>query len=371
MDDYVQRLKASIRTGTLTQAKALLAGMSSWPEPEKKEAFEILALTPGKAAFELLSHLASETRHDPDMHERLVRLITDRAHLDFRFVLILLSLVDRTATFNLSPLLKHILTNETDKDLLNDIIRATGKLHMENMADDIAEFIFYDDPVLKTEAVRALERIGTPKAREKLEQASKTEKCDQDILDALETLKPEEPVEPPAAPAPAYTPDSLETELERLSSADVKERFKAFIALSEKGAELSAILLKHLKKDPDHDLTIHILRLISRTIPLEAVNDLFDLITRKESGHTVKFAAYTALEAFPELESAASVIQGLSEPSLPVRLAAVKVLDKNLSDFVCAEIKKQDRIRHKKRRGPGRNHFRRRAGHIIEYLMVS
>ena len=84
MDDYIHSLKTSIRTGKLGQAKALLAGMSSRPDPEKKEAFEILALTSGKAAFELLSDLALDTRRDPDMHERLVRLITDqigRAHV--------------------------------------------------------------------------------------------------------------------------------------------------------------------------------------------------------------------------------------------------------------------------------------------------
>lgn len=371
MDDYIHSLKTSIRTGKLGQAKALLAGMSSRPDPEKKEAFEILALTSGKAAFELLSDLALDTRRDPDMHERLVRLITDRAHLDFRFALILLNLVDRNTAFNLSPLLKHILTNGTDKVLLNSIIRASGKLHMESMIDDIAEFIFYDDPVLKTEAVRALERIGTPKACEKLEQASKTGKSDQDILDALEVLKSKEPGEPPADPAPAHTPDSLETDLDRLSSVDVIERFKAFITLSEKGAELSPILLKHLKKDPDHDLVINILRLISRTIPLEAVNDLFDLITRKETDPTVRFAAYTALEAFPELESAASVIQGISDPSLPVRLAAIKVLDKNLSDFVCAEIKNRIESGTKKGEALAETVLDARAGHIIEYLMIS
>ncbi len=371
MDDYIQSLKTSIRTGKLLQAKALLAGMSSRPDPEKKEAFEILALTSGKAAFELLSDLAPETRQDPDMNERLIRLITDRAHLDFRFALILLNLVDRNTAFNLSPLLKHILTHGTDKDILNAIIRAAGKLHMESMIDDIAEFIFYDDPVLKTESVRALERIGTPKACEKLEQASKTGKSDQDILDALDVLKSKEPVEPPAAPAPALTPDSLETDLDRLSSADVNERFKAFITLSEKGAGLSPILLKHLKKDPDPDFMINILRLISRTIPLEAVNDLFDLIARKETGPAVRFAAYTALEAFPELESAASVIQGISDPSLPVRLAAMKVLDKNLSDFVCAEIKNRIESGTKKGAALAETVLDARARHMIEYLMAS
>ena len=74
------------------------------------------------------------------------------------------------------PLLKHILLKETNTRLLNKIIRTAGKLKIEKMVDNIAEFIFYDDIDLKTEAVKALERIGTSKACEKLVKASKTSK---------------------------------------------------------------------------------------------------------------------------------------------------------------------------------------------------
>ncbi len=371
MDDYIQGLKKSITTGKVGLAKTLLAQLSSRPDPEKKETLEILALTPDKTAFELLSFLVSEIHHAPDIYDRLIQLITDRAHLDFHFVLILLNAPDRRTAFNAHPLLKHILSNETDKDLLNEIIRTTGKLQMESMTGDIAEFIFYDDPVLKTEAVKALERIGTVNACERLEQASKTEKCDQNILDALQVLKTRDFFEKPPAIDPACLSDDIETWLKLLSSVDVNERFKAFIALSEKGIAISSTLVKHLKKNLDHDLMIIILRLISRTLPLEAVNDLFDIINRKETHDTVKFAVYSTLEAFPELESAASVVQGISESSLSVRLAAIKALDKSLSDFVCAEIKNKIESGAKKGDLLAESIIDARAKHIIEYLMIS
>jgi HEAT repeat protein len=371
MEDYIRSLRKSIKTGNLEQAQSLLAQMASRPDPEKKEALEILALASDKTAFVLLSFLFSETRHDPDMHARLVRLITDRAHLEFHFALILLKAADPKKASNICPLLKHILTNETDKDLLKKILRAAGKFQMENMADDIAEFIFYDDPILKSAAVKALERIGTPKAYELLEQASKTEKCDRNILNTLEILKLKHTLKKTSDGDRTYLSNDIEKGLKQLSSVDVNERFKAFITLSEKGSKLSSILAKYLKKNLDHDVTINILRLISRTIPVEAVNDLFDLITRKETDHTIRFAAYTALMAFPELESAALLIQGISESSLPVRLAAVKVLDKNLSDLVCAEIKNKIEAGTKKGEALAETILDARAKHLIEYLMVS
>ncbi|MFA5905546.1 MAG: hypothetical protein WC836_16565, partial [Desulfobacula sp.] len=191
------------------------------------------------------------------------------------------------------------------------------------------------------------------------------------ILDALQVLKLKNTLEKPAVTDPVSLPDDIETWLKHLSSVDVNERFKAFITLSEKGAGVSFALAKHLKKNLDHDLMINILRLVSRTFPLEAVNDLFDIINRKEIDNTIKFAVYSALEAFPELESAASVVRGISESSLSVRLAAMKVLDKNLSDFVGAEIKNRIESGTKKGELLVETILDAGARHIIEYLMIS
>lgn len=374
MDDYIQSLKKNMKAGKLGQVKTLLELLPSRPDHEKKQGLEIIALSPDKPAFELLSFLILETSHirqDADLYDRLIQLVTDRAHLNFNFVVILLKSPDQNTAAGTTPLLKHILSNETDKDILIEIIRSAGKLRMGNMIDEIAEFIFYDDPNLKTEAIRALERIGTVRACEKLEQASKTEKCDQDILDAYEALNARIRREKTKELAPDSSEQNIQADLEMLCSADVNKRFKAFIALSEKGSELSSILAKHLKDNPDHDLTLNILRLISRTIPLEAINDLFDIISRKDIPASLKFAVYSALLSFPELESAASVIQGIFESSLPVRLSAMKVVDKNLSDFICAEIKNKIESGTKKGELLAETILDARARHVIEYMMIS
>ena len=103
----------------------------------------MLALAANKTAFELWSVLSSKERKDPDIYDRLIQLITNQAHINFRFALILLNTADREIITDAVPLLKHILSNETEKDLLNKIIRPTGKLQMETLTDNIAEFISY------------------------------------------------------------------------------------------------------------------------------------------------------------------------------------------------------------------------------------
>ncbi len=379
MDDYLPRLEKSIKTEKNDQAKTLLAQISSRPAHEKHEVLQTLALASDKSAFELLSFLTDKKHKDPDIYDRLIQLVSDRAHLNFNFVLILCENADTQTIIHAVPLLKHILSNETNKKLLNKIIKIAGKIKIESLTEDIAEFIFYDDIGLKTEAVKALERISTFHACEKLEQASKTQKCDQNILDTIQILKAKNLLKNSPSIEQVAVADEYQTELEQLASNDVKKRFKAFIAFSKKGSKASAVLSKYLKiqdhdqrqdHDRNHDMIINILRLIARTIPVEAVNDIFALINQKKNDNTIKFAAYSALEAFPKLESAASV-EGLSESAMFVRLAAVRALDKSLSDFVCAEIKNKIESGTKKGELLTQTILDARAKHIIQYLMIS
>jgi CheY-like chemotaxis protein len=378
MDDYLTRLKKSIKTEKIAQAKTLLVQLSSRPASEKQEVIQILALAPDKPAVELLSFLTDKENKDPDIYDRLIQLITDRAHLHFNFALILCENADTQTIIHAAPLLRHILSNETNIELLNKIIRIAGKIKIKSLTSDIAEFIFYDDIGLKAEAVKALERIGTSQACEKLEQAAKTKKCDQNILDTIQVLKAKNLLKKASPVEPVVITDEYQTELEQLASTDVKKRFNAFIAFSKKGSNASAVLSRHLKTqghnqnhDRDHDLFINILHLIARTIPVEAVNGIFAIINQKKIDNTIRFAAYSALEAFPKLESAASAVQGLSESAMFVRLAAVRALDKNLSDFVCAEIKTKIESGTKKGELLAQTILDARAKHIIQYLMIS
>lgn len=374
MEDYVPQLKNSIKSGKLDTAKTLLKQLSTRHDAEKQEILQLLALTPDKAAYELLAFLSHRDNQDPGIASRIIQLIIDRAHLNYGFILILFDNAPKSTLVSTVPLLRHILSKETDKDLLNRIIRAAGKAQIEHLTSDIAEFIFYDDTLLKQEAVKALERIGTTDACEKLILASKTEKCDQNILDTIDVLKAQQPETGKTAGETVREKSHAEVvpgiNLQQITSDDLKQRFEAIMEFSKNGNLVAEMFTTHMDSE-NHDLVINLMHIISRTIPRQVVNDLFSIIADKNVETSIKFSAYNALAAFPELESAASVIQGASDSSMFVRMAAVKALDKNLSDFVCAEIRNKIESGSKKGEMIAQTILDADARHLIEKLMIS
>ena len=375
MSDFIRDLKKSVHTSDLNQAKLLLADISRNSEQEKLEILHILALASDQIALTLLDFILEQPINEPDMSERLIQLVIDRAHLNFEFVLTFYRIADKDKLIQAIPLIRHILTNETRPDILTVSIETIGKQKIDPLVDDVAEFIYYDDPLLKSKAVRALERLGNPAALHRLEQAAATEKCDQDILDAVEFLKKEG--EQVISDAGLKTPESVDPEPEnyedligQLTSMDLDERFKAFTDLLETG-EQSFNALKHCLASGDHDLVLNALRIFSRTLPYKATSRIFPLLEGKGQASGIRFMAFEALGNFPELESAASLVKGISEFDPAVRMAAVRALDKNLTDFVCAEIREKIESGTKAATGLAQTILDAGAVHIMDYLLVS
>jgi CheY-like chemotaxis protein len=346
MAPYLPTLGEFIKTGQIEKAREQLSILSSRLDNEKKQVIEMLALASDKTVLSLLDFLLGATTQDFETRKRLFQLTMDRAHLNFAFTTLLLDHGDRSQLIHYVPLFKHILSKETNEDLLNRIIRTAGKFKIDLLVDDVAEFIFYDHIALKTDAIKALERIGNTRARERLEQIALTDKCDQDVLDAIDVLKMNMPEVPLAAIAPDMVEPqqataSLETNLTLLTSTLLEDRSQAIAYFSTRGTQVAEALAGSITdlNNLDHDLVINLLELTARTIPREAINSLFTLIAHKGIANNVRFAGYNALEAFPELESVARSIKGISDPSLYVRMAAIKVLERHCSDYIVAEIK--------------------------------
>jgi CheY-like chemotaxis protein len=370
MSDYLPSLKNSIKTGKIGQAKKLLSHIREKLPQEKEQILEMVALAPDKTAHELLFFLTSKAHKDPQIQDRLIQLVTDRAHLNYRFVLILFQNAERSTVIHATPLLKHILSNETDKELLSDVIRASGKLKINGMVAVLAEFIFYDDLKLKTDAVNALERIGSPLALEKLKQAARTEKCDQNILDTIQVLEQHQEQQE-KTPAKSASPKTEDTpDLSRLADPSFRKRFETLNHFCEHPVNFSDAFSKP-EAGADYNLTLNLLRLVARTIPVDAINPLFNIISGEKNDPNIKFMAYTALAAYPELESAASVLRGMNESAMHVRLAAIKVLDRNVTDFVIAEIKNRIETGTKKGEILAHTILDAKARNIIQALMIS
>jgi CheY-like chemotaxis protein len=374
MTNFIARIRNSIIKSEVIITKQLLKELKDHPLETKLEVLQIFALAPDITALNLMPLLVQDEYADKEIHDRVVQLLIDRAHLNFHFSLVLYDTCDRDMILQIVPLMKHILSKETDFEILKKTIKTAGKHGIQALVADIAEFIFYDEVKLKAEAVKALEKIGSEDAYNNLLKAADSPKCDHDILNALVYLKKKKKEKPESKPLLKPVKKDLSIDIsklnENLKSKDMHTRFTSFSKLAAIGGEISGILSVNLESE-NHDLVVASLNLISRIIPKKLIPEVFSLLGKKKIDQKIKFAAYTALGAFPEMESVASVIKGISDSSMYIRIAAIKVLDKNPTDFVLAEI--NERIESGKDSGKklGESILDAHADNIIIPLMVS
>ncbi|MFH1154265.1 MAG: response regulator [Pseudomonadota bacterium] len=340
METVAETFKKLIGASNLKGARSILKSFSREPESVQEMILHELALAEDAAAWDLLSFLARLVQSTSPAYPRLVQLIVDRAHPKFQFILILYQMGDTAALREVAPLMKHILVNETDTDILLATIRAAGQHRIDYLVDEISEYLYYDNPELKSGTVRALELIGTAGSLFRLEEASGTIKCDQNILDAIAALGQTVATETPKDQDAETTEEKdLASLFRNLQSEDFTTRFKAIQRITEAGVETGLPDLAENLKSDNHDLILNTLRIIARVIPEKLVGDILDLLVRPGISPAIRFTAYETLGAFPKLESAAAIIPGIDNTALHVRMAAIKALDKHLSDFITADIK--------------------------------
>lgn len=387
MTDYVSRLNGLIKNDRIQAAKSLLADVGSRPKADQEAVIEMLALASDATGLALIDFLMAGPL-EPSIQDRLFQLATDRAHLHYDFAAPLLAHGTLDQIRHTIPLLKHILSKATAEDLLNRILRECGKLRLEQLTDDVAEFIFYDDDDLKRQSVKALERIGNKTALKHLEHIAGTDKCDMDILDAIDMIrkklgtKDAVKKESPQAASPKKTPPrskqktatplsgDRQTQLRHLTSGSLEQRLAAYNHFCDSPDLVAGILNDHLDTE-NHDLLLNLLRLTARTIPQNAVDCLFYLITRDDLAPSLTLATLTALTAFPELESAAIALKLAESASMAVRLTAVKTLDRHCSDYIAAEIKNRVEAGTKKAEALGKTILDAGATRLMEALKSS
>ena len=358
MAPFSSEFEKIIQTGEINSDT--LSQILSLDEDQQQAIIEQLALAPDNVAYEILSLLMNTMGPTHPLRPRLYQLTMDRAHINFKFSMILINHTNPDRPGPITQLIRHILSKETDKDLLMDIFRAAGRLGMEFLVDDLAEFIFYDDPQLRKEAVTAMERIGTNKAVQRLDQIAQTDKCAPDILDALaflrgkrktpsgpqprEKAKPSQLPKPSRQPKPAKQPPACQApedpNVRLLVSPKIEDRLKAFEYFGDKGPEVAHALHDNLENQTP-DLLVNLLRLVARTIPQESLGDLLTLTEEKNLKNSVRFSLYTALSHYPVLESTAPIVKAVTDPVMFVSMSAIRALDKHCSDYVIAEIRKK------------------------------
>ncbi len=396
---YITGFKESIRKSDIKEAKNFLDRFPGETDETKFELINELALAPDNAAWDLLFYLAVEIKiFDKEIYKQIIQLIMDRAHLNFKFAVILYETGHIKDIKGGIPLMRYILSNSTDQYIISETIETAGKEKIAVLVDEIAEYIYYDNAILKEKAVNALGNIGSKEAISRLEQASATIKCDNNILNTLKRFGSEKqpaaekiiavekkqnqktrPIQPVKSihktklfGKKGVTEDhNLLSLYEQLKSKTIDTRFKALNSIAEMGeADHSHIICENLKSD-NHDLKINSLRFISKTIPENLLPYIYTLLNDGRLDPEIKFTALETLYSFPSLDSAAVIIDRIEDPVMYVRVAAAKVMNKNPTNFVYAEIK--DRIESGKTRGENIVHaiIDSKAENLINFLMVS
>jgi len=436
MGSYISYFKESIRNSDLKKAKDLLLDLHLESEETKTALLNELAVVSDQVAWLMLDLIVRlETQHyhslSLDTYDKLLQLIIDRAHLNFEFAMILYKTRDRKKLLQASPLMKYILTNCTDREILFETINAVGEEKIESLVAAIAEFLYYDDLTLKECAVKTLAQISSPEVYQILLDASKTVKNDHLITETLAQFK----VDLQSAPSEFNKPDLEENlmheltdsyseqivlsslsevafeqislnskvdsysksavkvevnrvpilnnwvaepspsqsqchEIKMLGSKSLEERFEAFRYFLKSGSDYLKELIANLKSQ-DHDLVVNTFRIISNIASEELLPDIYSFLSRKSSDPSLEHEAFEALCSFDKFSFTELMMEAIEKPAIHVRMSAVKALDKNYNDPVYAKVK--NRIETGREHGEAlvRTIIDSHAENLINYLLVS
>ncbi len=342
-DIIISQLQTWIQKGNLDKAGTALQDFPKFSETERQQVMEILALASNEAALFLLESLLTNQTITEEDRDAFFQLVMDRAYIHSPFVLLLLYHGSFLRINHSASLIRHILNQETDPDILGKVIRITGEKKINALTDDLTEYLFYGEPTLKSLAVQALEQMGTPESLQRLAQVAATEKCDQEILDAIDDLEIK-------IPAISRQVDKLDIEkdfsqkdekrLQDLASGHPHKQFQAFRYFAQSGEKVFQAVSR-LDESCDLSLRITLLRLVSMTKPQKAIKLLLNILTKEKPGLALKFIVYNALQAYPHILGSPALIKGATDPAAHVRIAALKMLNNHCTDFIVAELKRQ------------------------------
>ncbi len=380
MNSYVHNVKQSIKHGQIKKAEELLY---SFPNASKNEQMEIInkiAIVSDDTAWNLLKAIVSlnlkRLSIEASVYKSLIELIIDRAHLNFKFLLILYDMGDAEYIRQAIPLMEYVLSKETDIKILVETIKTAGNQRIEHLVRLIADFIYYDDKTLKEAAVLALAEISTPKAVQYLSQASGTVKNDQNIMDAIALLKFERQknIKEEARTDPWDIRNYL-IHLGTLRSSNVYERHRAFLYFLKTGQKHASKLALNLKTD-EKNLIINILKIFGSTLPTNILPEIVKLLNTEKPDIDIQLEAFKAISCFKPkdlhpFDLTEIIIKALDKNPSHLRIAAASALNRTNNQKMFDIIK--NKIETGRAKGENLTHtlIDARAENIINYLLVS
>ncbi|GAB6097625.1 hypothetical protein JCM14469_38790 [Desulfatiferula olefinivorans] len=334
--DFLDELKYCVGRRDIVKAAALL---QFFPElsvkGQSKVLFEVLK-APDTVAYPMLERLAHSEVDDPSVREKIIELVYEKSYNNAALIVsyiedprqknkdLYIKVAGALKLTEAVSALQALLFQDHGEDLLEETIRALGKIGDPSASTHVASFLHGGSVRLQLAAVYALADMGGASAIQKLCEALTADaRIGTVIIEVLAQIQ-----DHPA----------LEKLTELLSSQFVDLRNAAIDSLIAIGPKAIPFVIDNLKSDDD-DTLIHSLNVLGNIGDITALPAILKIIYNQPSNPNVRFAVYEAMERLPSSKSAISLAQGLTDPVGHVAMAAAKAIDKNLSTVLVAGMK--------------------------------
>lgn len=320
------------------------------PALQNKILFEI-SMAPDSVSLDMLNHMIRTADLSKKLKERILDLILEKAHENSAFIDTYLQFSGTKRLTRAVPLLASTLITESDPALLLKIIHSLGKLRDPSCINVIADFIFYEHDDLKRAAVNALADIGTKNAIDALKKAAMTSKADPFLNDTLSGIEKRRRsatkndatmTEQRASQKDTYEALDDDSDLAQLllmlNAPSITDQHLAMDLLAEMGPQIIPAVFGNMDVTRPESI-INTLTILSQMKKADAVQAILKIIKIKHPDIHVNIAAYEAIKRLEVEISTVSLIEGMKNESLPVRIAAAMAMDSKFSDVLIEGLK--------------------------------
>ncbi len=224
------------------------------------------------------------------------------------------------------PALLEALDGEgSEAEVEEAFINALGEMCVPEAANLIAERLRNPSSPLAKAAARALGRIASPTAMQRLSECvGHDAELDAIALDVFAEVQDE---------------TSLRKLNEAMLSHSAAIRNSAKSKLVKVGFKVVPMLIENLSREDDPDLLIHSLNVLALIPDRSAIPPIRKLINSEPKDPNVRFAAYETLGTLPLEKGAYVLAAGLADPVENVCVAAAKAIDRNYGEALSIGIR--------------------------------
>ena len=336
--EFIDELIFCIKEEDIVKAKALLQFVSDTDADAQlqRKALIELAKGPDKIVLPLLEYLVRLEISDPKVQEYLYELILDKAcgnaDLVIQYItknekkarLLFLKAAGELLLSDTGPVLRKIISEENDVQIICTAIQALGCLRQPESLDVFAEMASRQEEEVKSAAIYAIAQIGTRDAVDRLmDFTGDDELVCKFAVEALADIQD------------LYALDRLTS----LLSSDITiVRDTAIDQLMKLGTKATPILT-HAFQNAKADYLVHLITTLGYIGDPAAVNPIIDIVNTQPADANIRQAAYEAMERIPSPKTAISLVQGLQDNVESVRMSAARAIDKNLSKALVAGLR--------------------------------